>query len=225
MQKVSKKPKFKCEFCSRVFQQFFRLSEHTQNCEFYKRTSTQHTEEGITAHKLWSITFKDTARKKYDYATFIKHREYKFFMDFAAFCCKINVLDAEKYMDWCIKERIKPKLWSSEFTYERFVKHFLIHEEPVDAVLRSVNFINHQNIDNFFATVHPGTFLTNIETGRISPWLYLLYWDSNAILSRMNEDHKKRLQMIINPSAWSMRQQLNKDICDEIKKTLKKEIL
>jgi hypothetical protein len=225
MSRVSKKPKFKCEHCARVFQTFFGLSEHSQLCEFGRRAKLQDTEEGRLAHKLWCISFKSTFRKKFEYSVFIKHREYKSFFELAVFCCKINVLDAEKYMDWCIKERIKTKLWVSEGVYERFIKNFLIHEDPVDAVIRSINYIKNLNRPAYFKTVLPGSFLTAVEVGRISPWLYLLYWDSNAILTRMTKDHLSLLNKVIDPSVWSMMQRRHKNVCEEIKKTLKKEFL
>ena len=225
MPKVSLKPKFKCEYCTKSFKTFIGLSEHSQLCEIGNRAKLQNTEEGRLAHKLWCISFKSTSRKKYDYGVFIKHRDYKFFFEFASFCCKVKALDPEKYMDWCIKERIKSKLWISEGVYERFVKNFLVHEDPVEAVIRSINYIKNLNKPAYFKTVLPGSFLTAVEVGRISPWLYLLYWDSNAILNRMTSDHLNLLNKVIDPNIWSMMQRRHKDICEEIKKTLKKEIL
>src|SRR5882672_7787576 len=112
MPKISKTLKFKCEYCSRTFQQFLKLSEHTNNCEFGKRINMQNTSEGRLAHKLWSLSFKNTSRKKYDYNVFIAHRDFKFFINLATFCYKVNALNSEKYMDWCIKEKIKLKLWT-----------------------------------------------------------------------------------------------------------------
>jgi len=225
MSKVSQKLKFKCEHCARVFQTFTGLSDHALICEFAKRANLQDTKEGQLAHKLWCISFKTTPRKKFDYSVFIKHREYKLFFEFAAFCCKVNALDAEKYMDWCIKERIKSKLWISEGVYSRFVKNFLIHEDPVDAVIRSIDFIKKSGTPNYFGTVHPGTFITLVEVGRISPWLYLLYWNSNVILKRMNADQLNYFNTVVDQSIWSMLQRRHKNICEEIKKTLKKEML
>jgi hypothetical protein len=225
MSKVLKKPKFKCEHCARIFQTFIGLSEHTHLCEFGRRSKLQNTEDGLLAHKLWCISFKSTMRKKYEYSVFIKHREYKFFFSFAEFCNKVKVLDAEEYMNWCIKERIRSKQWVSECVYEKFVRHFLVHEDPIDAVIRSINYIKGLQRPSYFKTIMPGTFLTTLEVGKISPWLYLLYWDSNAILIRMNEDHLKLLNKIVDPSIWSMMQRRHKDVCDEIKKTLKRESL
>jgi hypothetical protein len=223
--KVSKKIKFKCEYCSRSFQQFLKLSEHTNICEFGKRIKIMDTEEGRIGHRLWRISFKGTNRKKFDYKEFTTHRDFKFFIELGTFCTKINALDSEKYMDWCIKERIKQKLWTSETNYEKFIKHYLTHEDPVEAVIRSINYIKSLNITNYFNTVQPGTFINAIEFGRISPWLYLLYWNANVIFKRMNEDHNKRFNTVMDPSVWSMLQRRHKNICEEIKKTLKKEML
>ena len=151
-------------------------------------------------------------------------------MDIGTFCCKLSVINAEKYMDWCIKSRIKMKLWTSEDNYDSFVKHYLVHEDPVDAVIRSINYIKeycktHPKDNGYFADIGPGTFLTAIEVGKISPWLYLLYPNSNVILSRMNDEQKKRINMIIDPSVSSMKQRMHKGICEEIRKTLKREAL
>lgn len=229
MSKVLKKPKFTCEHCNRSFQQFFRLTEHNDTCEIGIRYKTKNTKQGMLAHNLWCISFKNTARKKYDYDVFIRHRDYKFFMDLSEFCCHINVINPEKYMDWCIKSRIKTKLWTSENNYDSFIKHYIVHEDPVDAVIRSINYIKNyskdNNINGYFKNISPGVFLTAIEVGRISPWVYLLYWGSADILKRMNDEQKNRINILIEPSIWSMKQRMNKDICEEIKKTLKKEIL
>jgi hypothetical protein len=225
MSKVSKKIKFKCDFCKRDFEKFSKLSEHSQTCEIGKRKKIEKTEEGQIAYRLWCLSFKDTKRKNFDYDIFINHRDYNLFARLATFCIKINVIDPENYMSWCIAERIKIKTWVSELTYEKYIKYFLTHEDPVDAVIRSINYIKSQNIPNYFGTVLPGTFLMAIEMGRISPWLYLLYWHANDMLKRMNTEQINRLNYLIDQSVWAMLQRRHKNICPEIKNTLKKETL
>lgn len=225
MLKVSKKIKFKCEACGRSFQKFSGLSNHSSNCEIAIRKNKEHTEEATLAHRLWCVSFKDTKRKNFEYDLFINHRDYNLFTNLAAFCLKLKVLDSEKYMDWCIKERLKIKLWTNELVYDKFIKHYLVHEDPVDAVIRSISYIKDLKINDYFNTVQPGTFLTSLEMGRISPWLYLLYSRSNDILKRMNQDHINRLNLLIDSSIWSMLKKRHKDICEEIKKTIRKEVL
>jgi len=223
--KAFKKLKFNCEHCKRSFTRFVALSDHLQRCELKKRGELKNTSEGILAHKLWCVSFKGTARKKYDFIDFIKHRDFKFFIGFATFCCKVNAIEPEKYMDWCIKERIKMKLWTGEYNYSKFVKHYLIHEDPVEAVIRSIDFIKNNGVSNYFGSVSPGTFINLVEVGRISPWLYLLYWGAPVILKRMNTDQLNYFNTVVDHSIWSMLQRRHRDICEEIKKTLKKEYI
>jgi hypothetical protein len=225
MSKVSKKTKFKCEHCNREFLKFSALSDHSNTCDIGIRKKEEHTKQAMLAHGLWSLSFKGTRRKNYSYDTFINHRDYKFFAKFSEFCINVKVISPEKYMDWCIKERMKLKSWTDELVYSRFVKYYLVHEDPIDAVLRSINYIKSTLVDDYFNGVSPGLFLMAIEMGRISPWLYLLYWDSNAIVKKMSEEQIKRLYILIDSNIWSILLKRHKIVCEEIKKTLGKEKL
>lgn len=225
MSKVSKKIKFKCEYCDKEFQQFSTLSSHSKTCEIGSRKHNEGTSVGILAHNLWCLSFVGTRRKNFSYDIFIRHRDYRFFFNLSSFCHLVRVISPEQYMDWCIKEKIKLKLWTDETVYSRFVKYFVVHEDPIDAVLRSIKYIKNVETCDYFNEVSPGSFLIAIEMGRISPWLYLLYHGSDDILEQMNEEQVSKLNKLIDRNVWSILLKKHKNICEEIKKTLAQEIL
>ena len=232
MSKASKKQSkttYRCQHCRKVFQSYGVFSAHALRCNVKTKLDTENTPTGQLAHKLWTISFKHTNRKKFDYAIFCDHRDYNFFTNLAAFCIRIGVLNPEEYMAWCIAEHAKLKEWATERLYERFVKYYVLHEDPVAAVIRSINFIDRikkeSKMTSFFTSVSPGTFLNMIEMGRVSPWLLLLYKHARKTNARMNEGQNTRFKEIVDPSVWSVLMKRHYETCKKIQVTLNNEIL
>lgn len=129
MSKTSNKVTFKCQHCHKEFQKYIGLSEHSGTCVIGFRKKEEFSDVANLAHKLWGISFRGTKRKNYDYETFINHRDYKFFRNLSEFCLRVNAIDAEQYMGWCIKNKIKLKTWTTEPNYEKYIKYYLTHED------------------------------------------------------------------------------------------------
>lgn len=216
---------YKCQYCKKKFKAFLSLSKHSGKCLLKSRYDIRNHPVTVLALQLWTASFKGTYRKNFDFDAFARHRDYKFFIHFAEFCKLMDAINSESFMAWCIGERIKMKAWANELVYEKFIKNYIIHEDPVEAVIRSMRYINAFKIDDFFKNIEVGRLLNMLEMGRISPWILFLDKDFKYASRRMNEDQRRFYEKIVNQSAWSMVLRKNQVLCEKIKEILKAETL
>ena len=199
------------------------LIKHSSVCSARIRGEKEKEPNSQLAFLLWKESFRKTSRKNYEFNTFIAHRDYNFFIRIADFCLKLNISEPTKYMNWCIGNRLKFPMWTSELSYENFVKHSLVHELPADAVIRSLNFINtvfDGQINVFFDTIKPGVFLNMIEMGRISPWLLVLHRGFYKLKKRFNSDQLQKFNNIVDETIWNILKRRHEETCKEISKVL-----
>ena len=227
MQKAStkKSKKIICSFCDKKFKLQNRLDKHITSCTAKERLDNKDTPTSRLAHKLWSETFKNTGRKKYDFKTFSEHKDYTFFIKFSLFCLDLRIHDPSHYMLWCIDSRLKFIFWTEEATYEKFIKYFLVHEKPLDAVIRSITYMVENtgvNAETFFDSVKPGVIINMLEMGRISPWIIILSptyeW---KLIRRCSQDQVNRYNNTFDKKIWQILKKKYASSCIEIEQALK----
>jgi hypothetical protein len=227
MPKVLKKKNEKiiCDYCFKKFKTNGGLIKHSSKCVIRNRFSLQEAPTSKLAHLLWCKSFKDSTRKKFDFNTFINHREYNFFINLAAFCIKLDVIDSISYMNWCYDNKLKIALWNIESSYEKYIKYFIVHEDPIEAVKRSVQYILNKtnlNIKEFLISIKSGILLNMLELGRISPWIIIL--SKNYDWSPLKNFNKEQITMynnIVDQSIWSVLQKKHIQKISELEKYFK----
>ena len=225
MPKVSKNNTNKhfCNFCSKKFKFISGLIKHSSICVPRQRYDCKDSKESLLAHKLWIESYNKSSRKTFDFLTFCQHKEYDIFSNLSVFCLKLSINDPVDYINWCLKERFRPAEWVLETTYERYVRYVLVHEDPVHAVERSLEYIkrNHnQNSKVFFETVGGGVFLNILEMGRVSPWFVLLSKDADRIFNRLNNEQLDRYKELVNNNIWSILKKKHSEICQQLQQVL-----
>lgn len=226
---MKKNNSYKCQYCKKNCKTFRVFSLHSATCVIKDRIELCDTPNSILGHKLWCESFKGTSRKDFSFATFCNHSDYHFFMNLANFCENIHAISSIDYMNWCIKEKLKFKFWTTDSAYIKFVKHFILHEDPVSAVIRSLQYIENIKksflIKEYFAVISPGVFLNSIEMGRISPWLLLLSNQTYKILGRLSKEQRCKYDFLVDKSIWSILEKRYINECFEIQSVLKNELL
>lgn len=223
MSKISKKTEFKCGFCGKIYKSYPAYATHQEVCVMRHRANDSDTPNFRLAHELWIHSFVG-CRKKIDQYYFLTHKDYSFFYNFARFCIENKVNNPKEYMDWCIKERIKLPNWISDKTHEEYIKYMVIKEDPVTAVMRSIEFIKSLECDDYFLKTEVGTILTHIHMGRISPWFVLLHNDGkDGLFKKATSEQKHYFNKLINTTVWNVLIKKNIDVCESIRIVLKNE--
>lgn len=223
---IDKPLKYKCEFCNREFARETTIAKHI--CEYKHRWLEKDRRGNQIGFQAWIQFYrKNTGSKKHNtYQEFIKSAYYTAFSKFGMFCVDINALNISRFTDWLLKNQIKIDSWCSDQTYTRYLIEYLRHEDPFDAIARSVettiekaegegirgcDYLRYGNVN---------VICYQITLGKISPWMLYQSDSGTQFLDKLNPDHVKLIFDYINPEQWALKFKKNPDDARQIKDIL-----
>lgn len=220
--------KYGCEFCKREFARETTIANHI--CEYKHRWLEKDRRGNQIGFQAWVQFYKKNtgSRKHNTYEEFIRSAYYAAFVKFGMFCVDVNVLNVSRFTDWLLKNQIKIDNWCSDSTYTRYLIEYLRHEDPMDAIARSIETTiekaeKEENIRScdYLRYASPNKVCYQITLGKISPWM-LYHSDSGTqFLDRLNPDHVKIIIDYINPEQWALKFKRNPDDVTNVKELLR----
>ena len=219
--------KYGCEFCKREFARESTVAKHI--CEYKHRWLEKDRRGNQIGFQAWvQFYHKNTGSKKHNtYEEFIRSSYYTAFVKFGMFCMDINALNISRFTDWLLKNQIKIDTWCSDSTYTRYLIEYLRHEDPLDAIARSIETtINKAELDNirscdYLRYGNPNVICYQITLGTISPWMLYQSDSGTQFLDRLNPDHVKIVIDYINPEQWALKFKKNPDDVYRVKQLLR----
>ena len=224
---IKKTAKYGCDFCKREFLRESTTLSHV--CEPKRRWLDKDNHGNRIGFQCWLEFYKKNTskRKNLKQEDFIKNPYYIAFVKFGNYCVNINAINIPRFTDWLLKNQVKIDNWCSDSTYTKYLIEFLRHEDPFDAIHRSIEHCIDMSVD---ANIQPHDMLRYgnankicyaITTGKISPWL--LYQSDSGVrfLDTLNEGHVKMIIDYINPEQWAIRFKRDAELTKRIKDTLK----
>ena len=215
-----------CNFCGREFKRPSTLFSHI--CEYKHRWLAKDNRGNQIGFHAWvQFYHKNTGSKKHNtYQEFIRSAYYTAFAKFGTFCIDINALNISRFTDWLLKNQIKIDSWCSDQTYTRYLIEYLRHEDPMDAIARSVEttikLAESEGIlgSDYLRYGNVNKICYQVTLGKISPWM--LYCSDSGIqfLETLNPDHVKIIFDYINPEQWALKFKKNPDDARQIKEIL-----
>jgi hypothetical protein len=207
---------FICEFCGHQVAKEATLIRHYDNCQKKMRFEIRNTNEVQTAFKLW-LSIQNNTRPIDD---FEKSNLYKTFIDFVMDSKDKGFDHIEQYGQWLLSNKISVYHWKKQSFYNQFLTSFISSENPRDAVIRSLTYIEDIGyLGRFFTTCPVGRILTMIETGKISPWLIFLT-DSGHFIARLKGEKLEYFFKLINISVWELKEKRFQKTCTKIRNDL-----
>jgi hypothetical protein len=219
--------KYGCEFCKREFARESTVAKHI--CEYKHRWLEKGRRGNQIGFQAWvQFYHKNTGSKKHNtYEEFIRSSYYTAFVKFGMFCTDINALNISRFTDWLLKNQIKIDSWCSDNTYTRYLIEYLRHEDPMDAIARSIETaINKAETENIRSCDYLRYGNTNsicylITLGKISPWMLYQSDSGTQFLDRLTPDHVRIVIDYINPEQWALKFKKNQDDVYRVKELLK----
>ena len=207
---------FICEFCGYQVAKESTLIRHYDKCQKKMRFEIRNTNEVQTAFRLW-LSIQNNKRPIED---FEKSNLYKSFIDFVMDSKDKGFDHIEQYGMWLLSNKISIYHWKKQSFYNQFLTSFISSENPRDAVIRSLSYIEDIGyLGSFFKTCPVGRILTMIESGKVSPWLILLS-DSGHFISRLKGEKLDYFFKLINISVWEMKEKRFQKTCTKIRNDL-----
>ena len=218
--------KYGCEFCKREFARESTVAKHI--CEYKHRWLEKDRRGNQIGFQAWLQFYKKNtgSRKHNTYEEFIRSAYYIAFVKYGTFCVDINALNISRFTEWLLKNQIKIDSWCSDNTYTRYLIEYLRHEDPLDAIARSIetaiNKAEEENIRScdYLRYGNTNKICYQITLGKISPWM-LYHSDSGSrFLDTLNPDHVKIIIDYINPEQWALKFKKNPDDVSRVKNLL-----
>ena len=201
----------KCQYCGQAYTRETSLVAH--QCE-PKRRAQQRTEVGVQlGYQAW-IRFYEMSQgsaKTKTYEDFAKNQFYTAFVKFGRHCHSINAINAGRFIDFVLKNNIKIDHWCHDKHYERYLFELLRTEATQDALDRGIKHMvdwseeTGETWNDYFRKVSNPRLISNLTSGRISPWLLYCCDSGIEALARLNEAEVTLVWPWIDPDFWDKR--------------------
>lgn len=200
-----------CKYCGKSFRRQSTIDKHL--CESKKRYLDKDKPANRIGYQVWVDFYKKNtnSKKTKTYLDFTKSTYYLVFVKFASYCIAIKCVDIFKYVDWLLENQYRVDIWSTDSLYDRFLIHYLKHEDPSEAIARSIETTIHlaENESILAKDVlrygNKNRICHNIVNGKISPWM--LYHSESGIqfLESLDMASQKLIMDYINPEQWAIK--------------------
>lgn len=219
--------KYSCEFCGRSFLKETTIHKHL--CEYKQRWLNKDLQGNRLAFQAWLqfYTKHTISKKQKTYQEFIKSAYYIAFVKFGNYCIDINAINVSRYVDWLLKNQFKIDTWCSDSTYNKYLCEYLRHEDPMDAIARTIETTIEKAATekirscDYLRYGNPNTICYQITLGKISPWVLYHSDSGNRFLDTLNPEHVKIIIDYINPEQWALKFNKNPDDVNRVKELLR----
>jgi hypothetical protein len=223
----SDKP-YVCEYCNKGYMKESTLAVHM--CEKKRRTLQKDEKRVRYGFYAFQRFYKLSAgtKKEKTYEDFCASPYYNAFVKFGSFISNVRPLYPEKYIDYVVTSGVKLDHWARDELYEKYVLDFILKEDVVTALERSVQTMvewadeNNAHWNSYFNYISINRAVWHIKDGKISPWLLLNCKTGKEMLSKFNDEQLEMVYHVINPEHWALRfkrlpndVQLVKDVAKE----------
>lgn len=208
----------KCELCGKTYKTEKGLLFHT--CESKKRMNEKEELYARIAFMAYIrfyqfIQPQGFKKKPKKFSDFVNSPFYKGFVEFGHYVADMKMNNPDKYIDFLIRNDVPLKKWTNDRIYEMFVTEILKKEKPVYAIERSIKNMErwaeeHDSAwEDYFNKASNFKIVSNIKTGKISPWIIYNTKSGKRFLKTLSENEINYIYNIINPEYWKTR--FNKD--------------
>lgn len=202
---------FKCKYCNKDFRKESTLTAHL--CEL-KRRWQQEKEVGVQLGLYAYLRFYESTQgsaKFKSYEDFVASPYYKAFVKWGWYVHAIRAVNPNAFCDWLLKNNKKLDYWCKDEFYVEFLRNYLKHENPQDALERALKEMQkyadeHPELKNGFADYfrygNANRIIHHISTGRVSPWVVFNCESGVDLLGALTEDQVSIIMPWIEPDYW-----------------------
>lgn len=200
----------------------------THLCETKRRWDDRDRPANRVAYLAWQLFYGQYQphRQEKTYRDFITSAYWIGFVKWGNYCVDADVLMPLNYARWLLKGKIPLDNWSSDLIYTQYLVEYILIEDPLDAIHRTVKTLadiaDDQNIrlSDVLRLYNANRLCYLITKGKISPWLLYTTEIGRQFLADLNGDQQRLIMDYINPDSWAIKIHKNDDKVAEIKEIL-----
>lgn len=212
-----------CEFCEKTFKRERTMLAHA--CPGKTRWLDRDTKQSKIGFQTWLQFYarSGTTNKKRTFRDYIKSPYYSAFAKFGAYCISVKVVNVDRYADWLLKSQTRIDTWCNDSVYDKFLIEYLRTEDPLDAIVRSIEHMmtmaasENINTSDVLRFMSQNIICRAIVTGKISPWLLFQSQSGVEFLGSLNQDQVHMIESYINPELWAIKFNRDQQIVGQVK--------
>lgn len=216
-----------CEHCNRKFVRETSFFKHV--CEQKKRWLDKDKPGNRIAFNSWKNFYQKyhPNKKSLEYKDFLTSTYYNSFLKFGNYCVEADVLNPSAYFIYLSSNRVPIDSWASDNTYTKYLTEYLLLEDGLEAVERSLEFLLDISVDenikisDVFNFVNPNKLCYSIIKGKVSPWVLYQSDTGKVFLANLNKDQTGLIFDYIDPKKWSVKFHRDSDVTNTVKRILK----
>lgn len=155
---------------------------------------------------FYDITTTSTKQKTQE--DFIRSQYYEAFTKFGRSCVRNEYLDPIRFSEWLIRNGKRLSDWSKDRVYDEYLLDYVKREPGMKAMERTILYLSEwaeetsNDWQEYFVKVSVNRAVYDIRSAKISPWLLYLSNTGEKLLTRMNDEHIKMVDHIIDAAFW-----------------------
>jgi hypothetical protein len=216
-----------CKFCQRTFTKESTLTSHI--CEQKRRWQAKNdkwVQLGFQAYLRFFAYTQPTAKAK-TYDEFSESPYYTAFVKFGRYMLNTKCVNTTAFIDWVITKNKKLDKWATDKTYEEFLKHWIKHENHLDAIDRTVETMTEwattreTSFNHYFKYAQPSRIAHDLIRGRISPWCIYCSQSGQDFLASLGADDLTVIYDWIDPDYWGQKIRTDRVTALEVEMVMK----
>lgn len=218
---------YTCNYCLKEFKLLNRFEQH--KCKQMIRAEQIQTNQGLTALSYFQDWMRHHRKVKADSKMFEVSKHFDQFMAFVAFAQQVNLAEPRYFIQWCVKRKYTPDMWTSSEVYGLYLEHLdALDSTDVDARLKSSErmFLKLAkafdcNVDEVFEKLHPSDITLLIQTRKITPWILLRSKKFMMFLNSCSDEEQQIISNLIRPEYWQKRIKQDKQAVEKASQLVK----
>jgi len=217
-----------CKFCSKTYKTDKGFQNH--KCRNRDIAGSVSDTDLWVAYDLFNFWFKYNGFSKVkagkNYDQFLKSPYFGYFIELMKMVSDVYIADPHDLVMWLSDNQIPAKSWAYESTISRYKavqnKRGTGMERAIRTLESMTMFCDQKEIDlgSFFAVITVPEALRWIESGRLSPWVFLNTPKADDLFSRISNRDITRLANFIDVKYWDKRFDNSEKTVKEIKELL-----
>ena len=212
-----------CHYCGKTFTSAAWFAKHScKNKEAVERIGEDRL---LAVYELFNFWFRYNGIKRKNEGKslegFLKSPYLPYFVDMTVGIMSVYIADPTDYVMWLSDNQIPSKKWALDATLTQYKKIQNKRGTGMERAIKSLElmtmFCDQKDIEiaAFFDTISIAESLRWIESGRLSPWVFLNTSRSADMFDRMKPKDLDRLSSAIDIEYWNRHFKTNsKDVQD-----------
>ena len=198
--------KFECKFCGQKFKHESRFQKH--KCKEMERHEKMRSGIGQFAFSLYKRWLEKKSHAVIRRESFINSQYFNTFIKIAEFLKHVDIVRPSMYVDFMVRKKIQPVLWTKNEVYVKFTEHLDRNVSPgklismtVDTILEEAD-VHNVDPSELFEVISSSEVLHLLEMRRLSPWLLTFSTKFQRFYKEMNIDQREIVSTYFNPDIW-----------------------